>query len=142
MSFDGTGFFFRPKSIVKKQRPCNWNYHFLKYLIQFIEHPILWIPNFNFPNLRCFKVFFSFQYNELYWHFWGYFDINLKLVHIWKKYSKSKPSKYLGFVKWGVRWAEQDKMSFDRRNFETNSAKIYCKKATTLQLKLSSKKGL
>ena len=28
------------------------------YLVQLIEHPILRIPNFNFPNLRCCKVFF------------------------------------------------------------------------------------
>ena len=27
---------------------------------------------------------------------------------IWKKYSKSKQTKYLGFVKLGVRWAERD----------------------------------
>ena len=31
------------------------------YLVQLIEHPILRIPNFNFANLRCSKVFvFSF----------------------------------------------------------------------------------
>ena len=30
------------------------------YLVQLIEQPILRIPNFNFPNLRCCKVFFSF----------------------------------------------------------------------------------
>ena len=29
------------------------------YLVQLIEHPILPIPNFTFPNLRCCKVFFS-----------------------------------------------------------------------------------
>ena len=50
------------------------------YLVQLIEHPILRIPNFNFPNLRCCKMVFSFLYNELYWHFWVYFDINLKLL--------------------------------------------------------------
>ena len=32
----------------------------IKYLVHLIEHPILWILNFNFPNLRCCKVFFSF----------------------------------------------------------------------------------
>ena len=32
----------------------------LYYLVQLIEHPILRIPNFNFPNLRCCKVGFSF----------------------------------------------------------------------------------
>ena len=26
------------------------------YLVQLIEHPILQIPNFDFPNLRCCKV--------------------------------------------------------------------------------------
>ena len=31
-----------------------------KCLIQFIKNPILQIPNFNFPNLRCCKVFFLF----------------------------------------------------------------------------------
>ena len=52
-----------------------------QYLVQLIKHPILRIPNFNFPNLvRCCKVFFSFWYNELYWHFWVYFDIDLKLL--------------------------------------------------------------
>ena len=30
------------------------------YLVQLIEHPILRIPNFTFPNLRCCKVVFSF----------------------------------------------------------------------------------
>ena len=49
-------------------------------LVQLIEHPILWIPNFNFPNLRCRKVCVCVLYNELYWHFWVYFDINLKLL--------------------------------------------------------------
>ena len=33
------------------------NLHF----VQLIEHPILRIPNFNFPNLRCCKVFFLFN---------------------------------------------------------------------------------
>ena len=30
------------------------------YLVQLIEHPILRIRNFNFPDLWCCKVFFSF----------------------------------------------------------------------------------
>ena len=30
------------------------------YLVQLIEHPILWIPNFNFPNSRC-CIFFLFN---------------------------------------------------------------------------------
>ena len=45
--------------------------HF-SYSYQLIEHPILQIPNFNFPNLRC---------CELYWHVWVYFNINLKLLY-------------------------------------------------------------
>ena len=32
----------------------------IMHLLQLIKHPILRIPNFNFPNLRCCKVFFSF----------------------------------------------------------------------------------
>ena len=55
-------------------------YFLYNYLVQLIENPILCIPNFNFPNLRCCKVVLSYQYNELYWHFWVYFDINLKLL--------------------------------------------------------------
>jgi hypothetical protein len=30
------------------------------YLVQLIEQPILRIPNFNFPNLRCCKAFLFF----------------------------------------------------------------------------------
>ena len=45
-----------------------------------VEQPILRIPNFNFPNLKCCKVVFYFQYNEIYWHFWVYCDIDLKLL--------------------------------------------------------------
>ena len=30
------------------------------YLVQLIKNPILRIPNFNFPNLRCCNVFLSF----------------------------------------------------------------------------------
>ena len=33
---------------------------FNKYLVQLIKHPILRIPNCNFPNLSCCKVSFSF----------------------------------------------------------------------------------
>ena len=29
-----------------------------QYLVQLIKHPMLRIPNFNFPNSRCCKVFF------------------------------------------------------------------------------------
>ena len=53
----------------------NQNY----FLVQLIVHPILWIPNFNFPNLKCCKVFFLFNITR-YWHFWVYFDINIKLL--------------------------------------------------------------
>ena len=38
-------------------------------------------PEFQFPQFKVLQsVFFSFQYNQLYWHFWVYFDINLKLL--------------------------------------------------------------
>ena len=43
------------------------------YLIQLIEHPILQIPNFNLPNLRCCKVFFLFNIKS-------YTGIHLHLV--------------------------------------------------------------
>ena len=36
-----------------------------------------------------------------YWHFWMYFDINLKILS-GKKHSKSKQTKYSEFVKMGV----------------------------------------
>ena len=36
-----------------------------------------------------------------------YFDINIKLLS-GKKYSKSKQTKYSGFLKLGVRWDERD----------------------------------
>ena len=36
--------------------------------------------------------------------FWYWFK-----TFIWKKYSKSKQTKYSGFIKLGVRWAERDK---------------------------------
>ena len=42
-----------------------------------------------------------------------YFDTNLKLLP-GKNYSKSKQTKYLGFVKLGVRWAERDN-GFDEK---------------------------
>ena len=50
------------------------------YLLQLIEQQILLIPNFNFPNLRCCKVFFFCVCKELYWHFLMYFGLNLKLL--------------------------------------------------------------
>ena len=39
-----------------------------------------------------------------------YFDINSKILS-GKKYSKYKQTKYLGFVKLGVWWAERDRSS-------------------------------
>ena len=39
--------------------------------------------------------------------FLGVFWYQFK-TFIWKKYSKSKQTKYLGFIKSGVQWAEQD----------------------------------
>ena len=41
-------------------RKPNSNFFTFWYLVQLNDHPILRIPNFNFPNLRCCKVFFSF----------------------------------------------------------------------------------
>ena len=35
---------------------------------------------FQFPKSQALKSVFSFLYNELYWHFGVYFDINLKLL--------------------------------------------------------------
>ena len=34
-------------------------------------------PKFQFPQ---FKVLQSVLYDQLYWHFWVYFDINLKIL--------------------------------------------------------------
>ena len=72
------------------------------YLVQVIEHPILQIPNFNFPNLRWYKMT---SYIGIFGCIWYWFK-----TFIWKKYSKCKQTKYLGFVKLGVRWAEQDNL--------------------------------
>ena len=44
-----------------KNKQNRYGVQFLnQYLVQLIEQPILRIPNFNFSNLRCCKVFFSF----------------------------------------------------------------------------------
>ena len=40
------------------QTGCSYELNKIFYLVQLIEHPILRIPNFNFPNVRCCKVFF------------------------------------------------------------------------------------
>ena len=50
------------------------------YLVQLIEQPILRIPIFNFPNLRCCKVFLFFVCKEICWYFLMYFGLNLKLL--------------------------------------------------------------
>ena len=47
-----------------------------------------------------------------------YFDIDLKLLSV-KKYSKSKETKYSGFIRLGVWWAERDKWFFDLVGHET-----------------------
>ena len=44
--------------------------------------------------------------------FWYYFK-----TCIYKTYSKSKQTKYLGFVKSGVRWAERDNVYCFKKNF-------------------------
>ena len=38
------------------------------YLVQLIKQPILQILNFDFPNVRCCKVFLSIVCKELYTH--------------------------------------------------------------------------
>ena len=77
------------------------------YLVQLIEHTILQIPHFNFPNLCCCKVFFLFNIIS-YIGIFGciYFDSNLK--RYLQKYSESKQTKHSVFVKLCVRWAERD----------------------------------
>ena len=70
------------------------------YLVQVIEHPILQIPNFNFPNLRWYKMT---SYIGIFGCIWYWFK-----TFIWKKYSKCKQTKYLGLAKFGVWWSERD----------------------------------
>ena len=49
-------------------------------------------------------MFHFFQYNKLHWHFWVYFDMNLKLLS-GKDTQKvnNNNNKKSGFVKLGVR---------------------------------------
>ena len=64
------------------------------YLVQLIKQPILRIPNFNFPNLRCCKVFWSFWYKESYMPFVGvlwYCDL---VKHSKSKYAKNSLQKF------------------------------------------------
>ena len=44
------------------------------------QTPNLTNPQFQFPQFKVLQSGSSFRYNELYWHFWVYFDINLKLL--------------------------------------------------------------
>ena len=37
-------------------------------------------PEFQIPQFKVLQSVFSFLYNKLYWHFWVYFDIDLKLL--------------------------------------------------------------
>ena len=46
-------------------------------------------------------MFFSSKNNELYWHFWVYFDINLKLLS-GKNTQKVNKQKKFGIRKLGV----------------------------------------
>ena len=66
----------------KFRKLVNWWFDVTnKYLVQLIKHQILRIPDFNFPNLRCCKVFFFlFNITSNVGIFWVYFDINLKLL--------------------------------------------------------------
>ena len=93
---------------MKKNLPLNFDITWTdRYLVQLIEHPILRIPNFNSPNLRCCKVFF-FLFNIT--SYVGIFGCILILIQIiWKKYSKSKQTKYSRLIKLG--WV---KMSWTR----------------------------
>ena len=43
--------------------------------VQLIEHPIFTNLEFQFPQCKVLQS----GYNDLYWNFWVYFDINLKL---------------------------------------------------------------
>ena len=82
--------------------------HLWYYLVQLIKDPILQILNFNFPNLRCSKLFFfSFWCNLVIFAFLGAFGHWFK-TYTWKKYSKSKQTKYFGFIKFGVWWAKRE----------------------------------
>ena len=71
--------FFIPGWKTLNQKKTFRTYH----LVQLIEHPILRIPNFNFPNL-CNVLqsvfFFLFNITSYIGIFWVYFDINLKLL--------------------------------------------------------------
>ena len=58
-------------------------------------------PEFQFPQFRVFQSVFIFLSKELYWHFWVYFDNNLKLLpgKNTQKVNKQKICcKNLGFV--------------------------------------------
>ena len=84
-----------------------WFGLYLEAIISFSSSNTQFInPEFQFPQFRVLQwFFFSFWNKELYWHFWVYIDINLKKNL--KKYWKRKQTKYLGFVKLGVWWAEK-----------------------------------
>ena len=61
--------------------------------------PIFRILNFNFPNLRCCKVFFTFKCKELYWHFLIELWCNLKPGITTEKINKQQiRCKYSEFV--------------------------------------------
>ena len=62
-----------------------------------------------------------------------YFDIDLKLLS-GKKYSKSKQTKYSGFVKLGVRSAERDN-GRENKNRLTNSWDVFTNFSQFEQLK-------
>ena len=69
------------------------------YIIQLIEQLILRMPNFNFPRFKVLQSVLIFFNVELYWHFWAYCDVNLKLCKNTQKVNKQKiPCKNLGFV--------------------------------------------
>jgi hypothetical protein len=90
--------------------PAMTSFIFYDFLfVQLIKHPILRIPNFNFPNLSCIAKCFFFLIQRVILAFLGVFWYQSKTFN-WKKnmYSQSKQTKYSGFVKLGVWWAERD----------------------------------
>ena len=70
---------------------------------------------FNCTNLKCYQMFLAFLYQQLYWHFLMYFNLNWKLLP-WKKQTNEK------FVRFGIRIGssyELNKIKFVIKTFES-----------------------
>ena len=84
---------------------------FLKlYVLSSSAHrtPNFMNPEFQFPQFKVLQSVFLFLFNiKSYIGIFGCIWYQFK-TFIWKKYSKSKQTKYSGFAKLGVRWAERD----------------------------------